>query len=133
MFRLSRKVARMRSIEDGRPGKSRRRRIVDIRPASERAGPLHLGGLSEPPLPLRQGLDSDAQHRGRQLFPAFIIHQAPGPALAVQPTVELAKRNSRQRIDPLIEESPALRDKVKPRARATPATPCCRRSSPAAS
>ena len=44
----------------------------------------------------------------------FIIHQAPGPMLAVQPTVELAKRNSRQRIDPLIEESPALRDKVKP-------------------
>ena len=47
-------------------------------------------------------------------FLGFIIHQAPGPALAVQPTVELAKRNSRQRIDPLIEESPALRDKVKP-------------------
>ena len=44
----------------------------------------------------------------------FIIHQAPGPMLAVQPTVELAKRNSRQRIDPLIEESPALRDRVKP-------------------
>ena len=36
----------------------------------------------------------------------FIIHQAPGPALAVQPTVELAKRYSRQRIDPLIEETP---------------------------
>jgi hypothetical protein len=32
MFRLSREVARMRSIEDGRPNKSRRRRIVDIRP-----------------------------------------------------------------------------------------------------
>ena len=44
----------------------------------------------------------------------FIIHQAPGPMLAVQPTVELAKRNSRHRIDPLIEESPALRDRVKP-------------------
>ncbi len=44
----------------------------------------------------------------------FVIHQAPGPMLAVQPTVELAKRNSRHRIDPLIEESPALRDKVKP-------------------
>jgi phage terminase large subunit GpA-like protein len=48
------------------------------------------------------------------------IHQASGPMLAVQPTVELAKRNSRQRIDPLIDESPALRDKVKPaRAGAT--------------
>ena len=44
----------------------------------------------------------------------FVIHQAPGPMLAVQPTVELAKRNSRHRIDPLIEESPALRDRVKP-------------------
>jgi len=44
----------------------------------------------------------------------FAIHQAPGPMLAVQPTVELAKRNSRQRIDPLIEESPVLRARVKP-------------------
>ncbi|MEN3976902.1 phage terminase large subunit family protein [Emcibacter sp. SYSU 3D8] len=44
----------------------------------------------------------------------YVIHQAPGPMLAVQPTVELAKRNSRQRIDPLIEESAALRDRVKP-------------------
>jgi hypothetical protein len=44
----------------------------------------------------------------------FVIHHAPGPMLAVQPTVELAKRNSRQRIDPLIEESPELRERVKP-------------------
>ena len=44
----------------------------------------------------------------------FAIHQAPGPMLAVQPTVELAKRNSRQRIDPLIEESPELRERIKP-------------------
>ena len=44
----------------------------------------------------------------------FVIHQAPGPILAVQPTVELAKRNSQQRIDPLIEESPELRKIVAP-------------------
>ena len=44
----------------------------------------------------------------------FAIHQALGPMLAVQPTVELAKRNSRQRIDPLIDESPELRERVKP-------------------
>ena len=44
----------------------------------------------------------------------YVIHHAPGPMLAVQPTVELAKRNSRQRIDPLIEESSALRDRVQP-------------------
>jgi phage terminase large subunit GpA-like protein len=44
----------------------------------------------------------------------YVIHHAPGPMLAVQPTVELAKRFSRQRIQPLIAESPALRERVKP-------------------
>jgi len=44
----------------------------------------------------------------------YCMHRAPGPFLAVQPTVDLAKRLSQQRIDPLIEESPALRDLVMP-------------------
>jgi phage terminase large subunit GpA-like protein len=44
----------------------------------------------------------------------FVIHHAPGPMLAVQPTTELAKRFSDQRIDPLIEETPALRRRVAP-------------------
>jgi phage terminase large subunit GpA-like protein len=42
----------------------------------------------------------------------YIIQHAPGPMLAVQPTVELAKRFSRQRIEPLLEETPALRGLV---------------------
>lgn len=44
----------------------------------------------------------------------YVIHRAPGPFMAVQPTVDLAKRLSQQRIDPLLEESPALRDLVLP-------------------
>ena len=44
----------------------------------------------------------------------FCMHRAPGPFLAVQPTVDLAKRLSQQRIDPLIEESPDLRALVLP-------------------
>tara|TARA_R110002167_G_C12707254_1_gene655209 strand:+ start:26344 stop:28290 length:1947 start_codon:yes stop_codon:yes gene_type:complete len=44
----------------------------------------------------------------------YVIHHAPGPMLAVLPTVEMAKRNSRQRIDPLIEESEVLSSLVKP-------------------
>jgi len=48
----------------------------------------------------------------------YIIHQAPGPMMAVQPTVEMAKRNSKQRIDPLIEESEVLWKLVRdPRSR----------------
>jgi phage terminase large subunit GpA-like protein len=45
----------------------------------------------------------------------YVVHQAPGPMMAVAPTVELAKRNSKQRIDPLIEESEVLRARVKER------------------
>ena len=43
----------------------------------------------------------------------FNIHLAPGPMMAVQPTVEMAKRNSKQRIAPLIEDSSVLRGLVK--------------------
>ncbi|SDX80491.1 phage terminase large subunit family protein [Roseicitreum antarcticum] len=44
----------------------------------------------------------------------FVIHHAPGPMLAVLPTVEMAKRTSRGRLDPLISESPVLRALVNP-------------------
>ena len=44
----------------------------------------------------------------------YIVDQAPGPIMLVQPTVDLAKRYSRQRIDPLFDESERLRAKVRP-------------------
>ena len=44
----------------------------------------------------------------------YVIHLAPGPMMAVAPTVEMAKRNSKQRIDPLIEESPTLSNLIAP-------------------
>ena len=44
----------------------------------------------------------------------YVIHHAPGPMMAVWPTVEMAKRNSKQRIDPLIEESEALAELIAP-------------------
>jgi len=44
----------------------------------------------------------------------YVIHHAPGHMLAVLATVEMAKRNSRQRIDPLIEDSEVLSQLVKP-------------------
>ena len=44
----------------------------------------------------------------------YVIHMTPGPMMAVSPTVEMAKRNSKQRIDPLIEDTPELRGHVRP-------------------
>ena len=51
---------------------------------------------------------------GGNCWLGYIMHHVPAPVLAVQPTVELAKRFSRQRIDPLVEETPALRQRVAP-------------------
>lgn len=42
----------------------------------------------------------------------YVIHHEPGPTMMVLPTVETAKRNSKLRIAPMIEESPALRERV---------------------
>lgn len=44
----------------------------------------------------------------------YIVDQAPGPIMVVQPTVDLAKRYSKQRLDPLFEESERMRVKIKP-------------------
>jgi len=43
----------------------------------------------------------------------FIMHHTPGPTLLVRPTVDEARRFSRQRLDPMIATTPALRDLVK--------------------
>ena len=42
----------------------------------------------------------------------YIIDHAPGPILAVQPTIDVARRFSRQRLDTLLEDSPRLAAKV---------------------
>ena len=51
---------------------------------------------------------------GGNCWLGYIMHHVPASVLAVQPTVELAKRFSRQRIDPLLQETPALRERVAP-------------------
>jgi phage terminase large subunit GpA-like protein len=42
----------------------------------------------------------------------YVIDEAPGPMLLVQPTVDNAKRYSKQRITPMIQETPSLANKI---------------------
>ena len=42
----------------------------------------------------------------------YIVDHAPSSCLVVQPTVEMAKRLSKQRLQTMIEETPRLRDKI---------------------
>ncbi|MDR0809733.1 MAG: phage terminase large subunit family protein [Gemmobacter sp.] len=103
-----------------------RHRILSSRAASE-AGPYRtartpfmraiMDALS-PASPARRVVFQKAAQVGAteagNNWVGFCMHQSPGPFLAVQPTVDLAKRLSQQRIDPLIEESRELRDLVMP-------------------
>ena len=43
----------------------------------------------------------------------YLADTNPGPVMIVQPTIDMAKRYSRQRLVPMIEESPRLRERVK--------------------
>jgi phage terminase large subunit GpA-like protein len=43
----------------------------------------------------------------------YLVDTNPGSVMIVQPTIDMAKRYSRQRLAPMIEESPALRRKVR--------------------
>lgn len=42
----------------------------------------------------------------------YVVHHAPGPMMAVQPTVDMAKRLSKQRLSDMIDQTPALRERV---------------------
>lgn len=43
----------------------------------------------------------------------YLIDTNPGPVMVVQPTIDMGKRYSRQRLAPMVEESPVLRRKVR--------------------
>lgn len=44
----------------------------------------------------------------------YTIHHSPGPLMYVMPSLDMAKKFSKSRIDPMIEGSPALRERIKP-------------------
>jgi phage terminase large subunit GpA-like protein len=91
------------------PGRYRTSRTPYMREIMDALSPSHTAQR----VVFMKAAQVGATEAGNNMI-GFVIAHAPGPMLAVQPTVELAKRNSRQRIDPLIEESAVLRDKVRP-------------------
>jgi len=47
-------------------------------------------------------------------FLGYVIDHAPGPMLCVQPTIEMAKRLSKQRLESMIQDTPRLAQKIAP-------------------
>ncbi len=103
------KYRMLASRASAEPGRYRTRRTPYMREIMDALSPNHAAQR----IVFMKAAQVGATEAGNNLI-GFVIAHAPGPMLAVQPTVELAKRNSRQRIDPLIEESAVLRNKVRP-------------------
>lgn len=105
---------------------SDRHRILSSRAASE-AGPYRTGrtpymraimdALSPSNPAVRVVFAKSAQVGATEVgnnWIGFCVHRVPSPILAVQPTVDMAKRLSQQRLDPLFEDSPVLRELIAP-------------------
>lgn len=62
---------------------------------------------------LMKGAQTGGTEAGLNAIGYWIAH-APGLILAVWPSIDMVRRNSRTRIDPLIEGTPALKEKIAP-------------------
>lgn len=62
---------------------------------------------------LMKGVQIGATEAGLNWI-GYIIAHAPGVMLAVMPSIDMARRNGRVRLDPMIAASPVLRSKVAP-------------------
>jgi phage terminase large subunit GpA-like protein len=113
VFRLRRKLERQRPRSTGQPTETGRRRIVAItRIASV---PVRCIAVSSDSHLFAAGKSLIVTHNTEcgNNWIGYVIHLAPGPMMAVQPTTEMAKRNSKQRIAPLIDECAPLRGLVR--------------------
>ena len=100
---------KLSSRASAEPGQYRTARTPSLREIMDALSPRHPAQR----ISFMKAAQVGATEAGNNWI-GFVIHHAPGPMLAVLPTVEMAKRTSRGRIDPLIAESPALRERVNP-------------------
>ena len=61
---------------------------------------------------LQKSAQAGGTEVGSQLACAIIVCHAPGLLLLVMPSLDMARRNTRTRIDPMIESMPALRERI---------------------
>jgi len=110
VFTLDRKLSRLNST--GRRSETEFRRITSVEPVE-----------SFPTRCIQVSSESNLFLVGRECVPThntecgnnwigYIIDLTPAPTIGVQPTVDLAKRHSKQRIDPMVDECARLREKL---------------------
>lgn len=122
VFRLARKLARMATREGRRTTETERRRIISVEPID-----------SVPVRCIQVDSESHLFLAGRAMIPThntealnnvlgYYACYEPSPILVVQPTVEMAETWSKDRLAPMIRDTPALRERFSSGARASAST-----------
>lgn len=110
VFKFARKLARMRASTDpkARPNQTGERRVTSISKVGTVPvkcicvdSPRHLYLCGESMIPTH---NSELGY----CWIGYSIHHVPCPMMLIQPTDAVIKRNVRQKIDPMIESTPAL-------------------------
>ncbi len=91
------------------PGPFRTNRTPYLRAIADALAPAHPAQR----IVFMKGAQVGATETGTN-FVGYVIDVVPGPMMIVQPTVELGKRYSKQRLEPLVTSTPSLRGKVAP-------------------
>ena len=114
VFKLKRKLSRMVSREGRRISETFRRRIVDIEPVE--SVPTKCIEVNSKDSLFLAGRGMIATHNTEcgNNWLGYIIHHAPGPALAIMPTEGMARRLAKQRLRPMVEATPALLELLRP-------------------
>lgn len=112
MFRLTRKLGRMLPRDGRRTSETEQRRIVDVE--SVPTVPTRCISVDAPDHLYLCGKAMVPTHNTTVMLNCLgsAVGTNPGPIMIVWPTNTVAKRNSRQRIAPLLSESPQLKAKV---------------------
>jgi len=113
-FRLMRKRNRLLSKSGRRTSETFRRRIVDITPVP--SVPTRCIAVDTPDHLFLAGKGMIATHNTEagSNWLGYCIHHAPAPMLMVQPTIDMVKRISKQRVQPMIEVTPVLAERIAP-------------------
>lgn len=91
------------------PGRWRTDRTPYLRDIMDALSPTHAARR----VVFMKGTQIGATEAGNNWI-AYTIHRNPGPVLMVQPTGDNAKKISKQRVAPMIDSTPVLRERVLP-------------------
>jgi len=94
-------------VDSAEPGKYRTDRTPYVREILDELGPKSRNQV----ITVMKGAQLGLTTVGN-VWLSFIIGHAPGPALYVLPTLDTAKRTSKQRIQPMFDACPALEGKI---------------------